>query len=222
MSDPDELTRALSEMPTWDVDDASFEEPEPSGESEPPPPEPESPRSMTPPPGAQPPPMIRILEALLFLGDAPLTESRACGTIRGLTASDFHSAIRSLSRVYREQGRPYFIKLQNDGYVLELRSRFAGIRERMRGGPKEAKLSSAAVQVLALVAYRQPVEAQEIDSLRGDSSISLLRQLLRHGVIALQREVNKEPMYVTTPGFLKMFQLRNLDDLPRTMEIRQL
>src|SRR5207248_7307806 len=123
----------------------------------------------------------------------------------------------------RSQGRPYTIQLHEQGYLLVLRPRYAGVRERLYGGPREARLSPAAVDVLSLVAYRQPATRQEIDSLRGADSGSVLRQLVRHGLVALQRnEGDPESRYVTTPRFLKLFGLTCLDDLPQTQDLQRL
>jgi segregation and condensation protein B len=175
-------------------------------------------------PDAQVPPSpLRILEALLFVGGAPLTAQRAGEVIRGLTDEQFTQAIDTLNHAYRRQNRPYAIQVQQNGHVLTLRSKYKGIFEKLHGGPREARLSTAAIDVLALVAYRQPATKVEIDTLRGAESGPLLRQLLRRGLIqvvyradANQREVS----YGTTPRFLEVFGLTNLDDLPRTQDLQ--
>jgi segregation and condensation protein B len=183
------------------------------------------PLSQSEPGPAAPPPMDRIVEALLFVGGAPLTPARACEAIRGLTEDRFMQAIDELNREYRREGRPYSIQARNGGYALALRPRYREVVERLQGGQREARLSPPAIDVLALVAYRQPATKQEIDSLRGAESGALLRQLVRRGLIAVvqrgeaqQREVS----YGTTPRFLELFHLRNLDDLPRTQDLQRL
>jgi segregation and condensation protein B len=173
----------------------------------------------------QPPPSLaRILEAMLFVGGAPLTAVRACEAVRGLTPEEFQQAVDALGRAYRSQGRPYTIQLQGGGYVLQLRPRFAFVREKLHGSVREARLSQAAVDVLALVAYRQPATRQEIDSLRGADSGGVLRQLVRHGLVALQRgeDDGREVRYVTTQRFLDLFRLRSLDDLPQTQDLQRI
>src|SRR5262245_27296515 len=126
---------------------------------------------------ASPPPLERILEALLFVGGAPLTAARACETVRGLTAEQFALAVASLNRAYRAQGRPYRAVPGEHGYELALCPAFRAVRDRLHGGAREARLSPTALDTLALVAYRQPVTRQEVDSLRGADSLMLLRQL---------------------------------------------
>ena len=171
-----------------------------------------------------PPPLARIVEALLFIGGAPLTAARACEAVRGLTPAVFTQTLDGLNRDYRQQGRPYRIQPREQGFELTLRSPFRTVLERLYGSAREARLSQAALDVLALVAYRQPVGKNEIDSLRGGESGAALRQLVRLGLAAVQRGEadQREASYRTTPRFLQLFHLRKLDDLPRTQELHKL
>jgi segregation and condensation protein B len=176
-------------------------------------------------PSGAPPPLARIVEALLFVGGEPLTAARACETIRGLTEAQLAEAVEALNAGYRAQGRPYLIQAQAQGYVMQLRPRFKAVLEKLYGGQRAARLSAAALDVLALVAYRQPATKQEIDGLRGADCGSLLRQLVRRGLVAVvQRgEANRrEVCYGTTARFLELFQLRSLDDLPQTQDLQRL
>jgi segregation and condensation protein B len=164
----------------------------------------------------------QLLEALLFMGGAPLTAERAAQAIRGLAPAQFTQAIQTLSRDYRRQGRPYRIHLHENGYVVKLRSEFKSIEERMYGFNRQARLSPAAIDVLSLVAYRQPVLKQEIDGIRGVDSGAILRQLLRRGLVKIsdkQEAAKHETLYATTQRFLELFQLSSLDDLPRTQDL---
>ncbi len=211
----DDLGRSFQAMlgePAWEVDAGEGMTPAPVE------------RSAAAGPAA-PPPLVRIVEALLFVGGPPLTAVRACEAIRGLTPAQFLQAVDTLNHDYRRQGRPYAIRTQDQGYVLALRPRFRPILEKLYGGAREARLSPPAIDVLALVAYRQPVTKQEVDSLRGADSGALLRQLVRRGLVqvvnrgdAAQREVT----YGTTPRFLKLFEISSLDDLPQTQDLQLL
>ena len=107
--------------------------------------------------------------------------------MRGLTPALFAQVLEGLNRDYRRQGRPYRIQPRDQGYELALRPRFRVVMERLYGSVREARLSPAALDVLALVAYRQPVGKNEIDSLRGGESGAALRQLVRLGLAAVQR-----------------------------------
>jgi segregation and condensation protein B len=172
-----------------------------------------------------PPPLEQVLEALLFVGGAPLAWPRASGILRGLTEDQFHQIVEDLNRRYRRQGRPYHIQSRGAGYSLALRSQFHQVQAKLLGNMREARLSTAAIDVLALVAYRQPATKAEVDTLRGADSGGLLRQLVRRGLIqvvyradAQQREVS----YGTTPRFLELFALKSLEDLPRTQDLQQI
>jgi segregation and condensation protein B len=164
-----------------------------------------------------PPTPVQIIEALLFVGGPPLTAEHAADAIRGLTAEQFRDCIDLLNRQYRSQNRPYAIEHGPTGFVLRVSKRFGGVRERLYAGPREARLAQPALDVLSLVAYRQPVSKSEIDSVRGADSGSILRQLLRLGLIALEPNTdpaNKEMLYGTTTRFLEVFRLREIGDLP--------
>jgi segregation and condensation protein B len=184
-----------------------------------------TPAPPTPDSTSVPPSPKRIVEAFLFVGGEPLTADKASEAIRGLTAAQFQEAIGELNRDYRQQGRPYVIQAKDHGYVLSLRPRFRPVIDKLYGGIREARLSQQAVDVLSLVAYRQPVTRHEVDGLRGAESGALLRQLVRRGLIAVvsRGQANqREVAYGTTARFLELFNLRNLDDLPQTQDLQRL
>lgn len=208
---PDAPETPVPDQPAWEVDAESGLPAEPT------PAVPESPPT--------PPPLPRILEALLFLGGPPLTPQRLGESIRGLTPAQIQQAVDALNQDYRRQGRPYFIAAMEQGYLLTLRPRYRPVVEKLYGSVREARLSPQAIDVLALVAYRQPAAKPEIDNLRGGESGALLRQLVRHGLVAIVERTEggrRENCYVTTSRFLDLFGLKNLDDLPRTQDLQQL
>jgi segregation and condensation protein B len=178
-----------------------------------------------PAPDDTPPPVHRVLEALLFIGSSPLTPERAATVIRGLTPPQFQEAIALLNGTYRRQGRPYTILAQQKGYVLTLKPQYRSIVEKLYGQAREARLSTAAIDVLSLVAYRQPINKKEVDAIRGADSGALLRQLIRRGLVAIQERgesTRHDVCYGTTPRFLELFKLKSLDDLPRTQDLQKL
>jgi segregation and condensation protein B len=176
------------------------------------------------PEAATPPPLERIVEALLFVGGAPLGAARACEVVRGLTADRFAEVVAALNREYRAQGRPYHLRPREAGYELALRPAFRPAQERLRGSAREARLSQPALDVLSVVAYRQPVTRQEVDSIYGGDALTLLRQLVRLGLVAVQQAGTdqKEVCYNTTPRFLSLLGLRGLEDLPRTQDVQRM
>jgi segregation and condensation protein B len=174
---------------------------------------------------ATPPSPLRIIEALLFVGGSALTAKRAREILRGLSVEQFDESIAQLNADYRRQTRPYAIQPQGAGWVLTLRPRYRHVIEKVYGGAKEARLSTGAIDVLALVAYRQPVTKADVDTVRGADSGTPLRQLVRRGLIQIVPATGanpKEIAYATTPRFLEMFNLQSLDDLPKTHDLQQM
>lgn len=169
-------------------------------------------RPRTPPPAPE-----QLAEAMLFVGGRPLTADTFCAVLR-VPADVFHAAVEALNRKYKAQNRPYSVQPRDGGYALAVRPPFRGLREKLYGGPREARLTQPALDVLALVAYRQPVAKADIDALRGHDSGAVLRQLVRLGLVAVARRGEsdrREVCYGTTPRFLELFGLGSLDDLPR-------
>lgn len=224
MADPNDLGRpAPLSAENWQLD----AEPELPAADEPPPASPErpvppaAPSSHAPPaaptPAEPPPSPLQIIEAMLFVGGPPLTAEKACSAVRGLTPEQFRELADELARKYRRQNRPYAVVARQDGYVLAVKPAFRDLREKLYGGPREARLSQPALDTLSLIAYRQPLTKPEVDSLRGADSAAILRQLVRLGLIAVTRgdADQKSVRYGTTPRFLELFGLASLDDMPR-------
>ena len=163
-----------------------------------------------------------LIYTLLF-GASRARPSRPSGPSGSTPAGgqEFRTAVEELSRLYRRQERPYAIQASAAGYRLTLKPAFRGLRERLFGGPREARLTVPALDVLSLVAYRQPIARTAIDALRGQDSAAMLRQLVRLGLVAVvpQDGVRSEPNYVTAGRFLELFGLRDLDDLPMIQDM---
>lgn len=165
----------------------------------------------------------QILEALLFVGGDALTAKKMSGVLRGEFSIEFiERELDELNRLYAAEGRPYEIRLGEGGYRLTLRDDFERIRNKVYGqGPKEVKLSQEAIEILAVVAYRQPISDSEIEELGKPGCGPILRQLLRRELIAVKRQPDKprDVSYQTTPRFLSLFGIRSLDELPRHEQV---
>ena len=167
--------------------------------------------------------MAQVVEAALFVGGEPLTSKRLCYMLKGDYDLDaIELAIEELNRRYIEEERPYEIRLGEGGYRIVLRDEFNSVRNRVFGiGPREVKLSQDVLEVLAVVAYRQPITQKEIEQLGKDSPGGALRQLLRRQIIELHRdeENRKRVTYTTTPRFLSVFGIGTIDELPQADEL---
>ncbi|QDT45935.1 hypothetical protein Pan241w_60630 [Gimesia alba] len=163
-------------------------------------------------------PPRQIIEAALFVGGNPLTTKKLCSLLNDEYSSSYvDDLLDDLNRQYNDEARPYEIRMEEGGYRLILRYDFERIRNRVYGfGPKEIKLSQDALEVLALVAYHQPITKDAIVEAGKDKAAGILRQLLRRELIAIEREEDKkaEVRYITTARFLQVFGLGNVEELP--------
>ena len=162
-----------------------------------------------------------ILEAMLFVGNRdnrPLSPARAAELMRDVTPDEIPPLVDELNRSYAAQGAPYHVVGEGDGYRLTLQSEFHLLRNRFYGRIREARLSQAAIDVLALVAYQQPITGEKIGRLRGKPCNHVLIHLVRRGLLRIERPDPKRrtPHYHTTERFLRLFNLQSLDDLPRS------
>ena len=167
-----------------------------------------------------------ILEAMLFVGspdNEPLTSKQAVASMRGVGPAEVDAMVAALNEVYEENRRPYRIESVGAGYVLKLLPKYAGLRDKFYGRVREARLSQAAVDILAIVAYRQPLTREEIDKLRGRPSGSMLSQLVRRQLLRIERskERPRRPKYFTTDRFLGLFGLESLAELPESHDLER-
>jgi segregation and condensation protein B len=160
----------------------------------------------------------QVVEALLFVGGAVLTSRKLAELLgEGFTNEQVEEIVDRLNADYAAESRPYAIHWGEGGYRYQLRPEFEKIRNRVFGvGPREVKLSQEALEILALVAYRQPLSSADLEATQRKNAGSILRQLIRRELVELRRSESApdEPTYHTTPRFLELFGLTSLDDLP--------
>lgn len=161
-----------------------------------------------------------ILEAMLFVGDRenrPLTLARATELMRNVSETEAIEALADLNERYWRDGAPYRIVRDGDGFRMALRPEFDALTARFVGGKtKEFKLTQTMIDVLALIAYRQPISLDEILETRNNAA-GALSQLVKRELVAQEKRVlekKKVAFYTTTPRFLRLFNLESLDDLP--------
>ena len=165
----------------------------------------------------------QIIEAVLFVGGGPRTTKKLRSVLgSGFDVNFVDQTVESLNRQYAAEGRPYEIRFGEGGYRMELRQSFESVRNRVFGfGPKEVKLSRDALEVLALVAYRQPISPDEIEQIGKPKPGGVLRHLLRRELVAIERGESgrTDVRYTTTPRFLRLFGLSRLDELPQAEDV---
>ena len=166
--------------------------------------------------------LIPLLEALLFAAGEPVTVTELCEAMGEGDPDVVRATLHEMALA--SVGRGVRLLRVAGGWQLRTETRFADAVQRLRGG-KPQKMTQAALEALAVVAYRQPVTRQEIDDIRGVSSGGVVKTLLEKGYlrVAGRRDEPGRPLeYATTAVFLQMFELRGLQDLPTLAEREEL
>ena len=165
-------------------------------------------------------PLSARVEALLLSTDRPLGEARMSALL-GLpgkgTARQVLDAIDELNRAYDDTGRTFRIERLAGGWQLLTRPEFGDLLAVLHSDRQLARLSQAALETLAIIAYRQPIMRAEIEAIRGVACGEVLRGLLERRLIKITgraEELGRPTLYGTTKDFLKTFGLSGLDDLP--------
>jgi segregation and condensation protein B len=166
----------------------------------------------------------QIVEALIVAAGEPVTAARLAEIVPGLEASDVAGIVAELSREYEARGRALEIWEVAGGYQLRTS---AGVAPYLRALHREraARLTRAALETLAVIAYRQPVTRAEIEHVRGVEAGPVLKSLVDRKLVRIagHREVPGRPLvYATTKRFLELFGLPKLDDLPTLREVEEL
>ncbi|MDY6878969.1 MAG: SMC-Scp complex subunit ScpB [Thermodesulfobacteriota bacterium] len=165
-----------------------------------------------------------IIEALLFASDKPLTILDIQSALPEEDSTRISEAIKELQEEYDSMARSFLLKEVAGGYQFRTQSQYAPyILQMLKTSP--ARLSRAALETLAIVAYKQPVLRQEIERLRGVDVGGILRTLLEKGVLRIVGRKNlpgRPLLYGTTKKFLEVFDLKNLQSLPKLKEIKEL
>jgi segregation and condensation protein B len=165
-----------------------------------------------------------IVEALLFASEKPLSSREIHAVLTDTKPADISSALRVLKYEYEAMGRSFVLMEVGGGYQFRSRSEFgAYILKMMQASP--ARISRATMETLAIVAYKQPIMRQEIERIRGVDVGGILRTLLEKDLIKIVGRENlpgRPLIYGTTKKFLELFDLRDIDSLPKLKELKAL
>lgn len=168
--------------------------------------------------------LLGIIEALIFASEKPLRTDDIIRVISGVNSKDVREALKDLIRIYNEGSGGIYIAETAGGYQFRTRSDFAPfIRDLLETRSK--KLSRAAMETLAIIAYRQPVLRSDIERIRGVDSGGVTKLLLDKKMIKIlgRKDAPGRPLlYGTTKEFLETFGLKNLKSLPTLREMEEL
>jgi segregation and condensation protein B len=161
----------------------------------------------------------KILEALLFVSDKPLSLKELKDIIKADVADIFNleDILKELKDEYISLNKPYEIKFVADGWTFATKPEYSHWIKKLLKEKPVLKLSQAALETLAMIAYKQPITRAEIDEIRGVESSGVIDTLLERKLIKIagRKEVLGRPLlYSTTQNFLKHFGLAHLSELP--------
>jgi len=173
-----------------------------------------------------------IIEALIFSSDEPISENEIIRAIKGIdgeeieiNSDDVHSAVDELNKKYDENGNSFKIRKIANGFIFattEINAKYVGF---LSSEKSKRRLSQAALETLAIIAYKQPVTKPELEQIRGVNSDYILNTLLEKNLIKITgraETIGRPLLYGTTTEFLKYFGLYNLSDLPKPREIEEI
>ncbi len=164
----------------------------------------------------------QIVEAALFASQTPLTARELARADDALDVRRVREALAALREHYDTDGRAFQVYQLGDGFQILTRPEFVPYLERFESVPRPPTLSRAALETLAIIAYRQPIGRIEVEEIRGVASTSVLRTLQDWELIEVTGRgegLGRPLLYGTTARFLDHFALQSLDDLPAPEEL---
>lgn len=164
----------------------------------------------------------QIVEAALFASQTPLTARELARADDALDVRRVREALGALREHYDTDGRAFQVYQLGDGFQILTRPEFVPYLERFESVPRPPTLSRAALETLAIIAYRQPIGRIEVEEIRGVASTSVLRTLQDWELIEITGRgegLGRPLLYGTTARFLDHFALQSLEDLPAPEEL---
>ncbi|MEP0843806.1 MAG: SMC-Scp complex subunit ScpB [Phycisphaerae bacterium] len=165
----------------------------------------------------------QIVEAILFGADVPLTPGKIAGILGVGSVRDVRRHVEALNERYRQTGAAFRIENIAGGYQMLTLPEFNPWLKRLKQTRQDSKLSQAALETLAVVAYKQPVVRAQIEAIRGVAAGEMLNRLRELGLVKIvgrAEDVGRPLLYGTTKRFLDVFGLGSLEDLPAVEELK--
>lgn len=162
--------------------------------------------------------VLAAMEAVLFSATSPLNKKRISVLLNGLPEEEVDEGLEKLQRRYQDPGSGLQLMEVGGGWQLATRPEVADWVLRLHRHRKRNPLTPSLLETLAIVAYKQPVTRAEVEAIRGVDCGSAARSLQDAGlieVIGRKDVIGRPPLYGTTEEFLKIFGLKDLNELPR-------
>ncbi len=164
-----------------------------------------------------------VVEAVLFAGDEPLREARLADIV-GTSVSQIRKHVKNLNDKYKANGNAFRIEQIAGGLQMLTLSSYNHWLSKLLRVRDAGKLSAAALETLAIIAYKQPIIRADVEAIRGVAVGEIIRNLMYKGLVKIigRAEVLGRPMlYGTTKKFLEVFGLNSLKDLPKIEELKK-
>ncbi len=166
--------------------------------------------------------LAKLLEAALFASPRPISVEELASLDADASVKEVRAAVEELRVMFDEGGHGVELVEQGGGWQILTRPEYTEAIERARMAIRPQRLSGAALETLAIIAYRQPIGRAEVADIRGVDAGAILKSLLERGlveVVARGEGLGRPLLYGTTPLFLEQFALRHLEELPRVDEL---
>ncbi len=168
--------------------------------------------------------ILKVTEALLFASPEPLTQAKLNQCFER-DDINIKKVMEDLREYFREQNRPMEIVSVASGYQLVTQPDYKPYLERLFRKSSSLNLSRAALEALAVIAYKQPVTKSEIEIIRGVGSDSVIKNLLEKELVTIRgrdETAGRPLLYGTTSSFLQAFGLNSLGEMPKLKEIKEI
>jgi segregation and condensation protein B len=169
------------------------------------------------------PPLKTIVEAILFASDEPVPVDRVADAAGDEVSVDMvRDAVRQLMEEYDAGGRAFTIEEIAGGLQLFTRPEYNKYLKKLLRARNEARFTQAALETLAIIAYKQPVSRAEIEDIRGVACGDMIRTLMEKGLVRVagrSEHLGRALLYGTTKKFLQVFGLASVKDLPESKQL---
>ena len=166
-----------------------------------------------------------VIESLIFVAEEPITVKQLAAILDGETKADIEAATEALVEEFKARGGGLEIRCLANGYQIRTRPEYSEYVRRYLKSQPSARLSLAALETLAVIAYKQPITIPEILEIRGVTSTSAIKTLLDRRLIVAKghkQVVGRPMMYGTSDDFLIQFGLNDLSELPSLEDFEDL
>lgn len=169
-----------------------------------------------------------IIEAILFVGspkDVKLTSRKIAAVLRDVSPKEVTKIVKQINSRYESENAAYRIASNKGSLTMVLDESLVEFQQEFYGRNKQVKLSQAAIDVMAVVAYNQPLTRDQVEKIRAKPSGAILAQLVRRNLLYIipdEGATSKTRCYATTDKFLDFFNLEEIADLPQSHEVSEI